>query len=421
MNSTCFSLIFTQNINVMKLFFFFLFNICLIYSCFGQKDWEKKLQSQLILAEDGATIDLEAGNFVLSKSISLESKKNITIRGKGMDKTILSFKGQTQGAEGLKISNAENIVLENFTIQDSKGDAIKTMHVDRIVFRKVKTEWTGKPKKENGSYGLYPVSCTNVLIDSCVAIGASDAGIYVGQSKNIVVKNCIAYHNVAGIEIENSLNAEVFHNEAYMNTGGILVFDLPDLVQKKGGYVRVYENHIHDNDLSNFAPKGNIVAKVPKGTGVLILATNHVEVHNNRIINNRSVGVGIISYLMTEIPIKDTSYYPYPTGIYVHQNHFERANVRATFEGRFGKMFWFKLKFGKKVPHILYDGIVDEKTLDKNGKVLSPFKICIQNNDNQSFANMDAANGFKHVSKDEKPFDCSLSASELWKEILYEK
>ena len=64
-----------------------------------------------------------------------------------------------------------------------------------------------------------------MLIDSCVAIGASDAGIYVGQSENIIVKNSIAEFNVAGIEIENSYYADVFNNYASNNTGGILVFD----------------------------------------------------------------------------------------------------------------------------------------------------------------------------------------------------
>ncbi|MFZ4083138.1 MAG: right-handed parallel beta-helix repeat-containing protein [Pirellula sp.] len=46
--------------------------------------------------------------------------------------------------------------------------------------------------------------CTNFLIEDCIAIGASDAGIYVGQSQDIVVRNCRAERNVAGIEIENS-------------------------------------------------------------------------------------------------------------------------------------------------------------------------------------------------------------------------
>ena len=173
---------------------------------------------------------------------------------------------------------------------------------------------------------------------------------------------------MAGIEIENSLFAEVFDNTATNNTGGILVFDLPDLVQKKGGNVRVFNNKIFENNLSNFAPKGNIVAKVPKGTGVLILATNHVEVFNNQILNNQSASVGIISYFMTENPIKDSLYYPYPTNISIHDNNFERRSERATSKGRFGKIFLFKLKFGKDVPHVIYDGIVDPKLKKANEK-----------------------------------------------------
>ncbi len=367
---------------------------------FAQTDVQKRIQTRLITAEDGDVIMLEEGNFSILASLSMEGKKNITIAGKGMDKTVLSFKGQLDGAEGLRISNAENIVIRDLTIQDSKGDCIKTMNVKNITFSNVKTEWTGKPKASNGSYGLYPVKCEGVLIDGCVAIGASDAGIYVGQSKKIVVKNSRAIHNVAGIEIENSIDAEVFNNEAYGNTGGVLVFDLPDLVLKKGGNVKVYNNSIHDNNYINFAPKGNIVAKVPQGTGVLILATSDVEVYNNKIADNKSIGVGVISYFMTESPVKDQEYDPYPSEIYVHDNQFERKPGKTTMKGRFGKMMRFKLKLGKDVPSVFWDGIVKE---GYTGKV-----ICLKNNQNGSFVNMDAANGFKNVSRDAGPYECSL-------------
>lgn len=372
----------------------------------AQADFEKKLQTQMILAENGATIEITEGVFKISKSLSMDGKKNIIIRGKGIDKTVLSFKGQTAGAEGIKITNCENIILEDLTVQDSKGDLIKTMHVKNISFRRVKAEWTGKPSKNNGSYALYPVLCDGVMIDSCIAIGASDAGIYVGQSKNIIVKNCTAFQNVAGIEIENSLNADVFKNTATGNTGGILVFDLPDLVQKKGGNVRVFDNIIKENNLANFAPKGNIVGKVPRGTGVLVLATNNVEIFNNQIINNLTTGVGIISYFLTENPIKDKEYYPYPTAISIHDNNFERKAGRVPFKGRFAKIYWFKLKFGRNVPHIIYDGVVDKNTLDANGKVKAENRICIYNNKNESFGNMDAENGFKNVSRNVQPFNC---------------
>jgi parallel beta-helix repeat protein len=291
---------------------------------FAQKEFQKKVQSEMILAEDGALIELPAGTFTLTNTLSLEGKKKITIRGKGMDKTILSFKEQTDGAEGIRVSDGVDIVLEGFTVQDAKGDAIKTMHVNGIVFKSVKTEWTGGPNPKNGGYGLYPVQCTNVTIDKCVAIGASDAGIYVGQSQDIIVKNSVAHHNVAGIEIENSIRAKVFDNEAYENAGGLLVFDLPDLIQKKGGDVKVYHNYIHDNNFENFASKGNIVANVPTGTGLLILATKGVEVYENKFINNQSVGAGIVSYYTMQKPIKDKQYDPVPSNISIHDNLFER-------------------------------------------------------------------------------------------------
>jgi parallel beta-helix repeat protein len=251
---------------------------------FAQPDIQKKLQNKFIAANAGDTIFIEAGKFTLNGSLWLDSKQNVVIKGAGMDKTILSFKGQTSGAEGIKVTDSKNIVIVDLTIEDSKGDCIKTQKVDGITFSSVTTRWSGKPKKTNGAYGFYPVQCTNVLIEKCVARGASDAGIYVGQSSNIVVKNCKAIENVAGIEIENSLYADVFDNESVNNTGGILVFDMPDLPQKKGGYVRVFNNYVHDNNYKNFAPKGNIVGKVPPGTGVIILATNHVEVFENKIL-----------------------------------------------------------------------------------------------------------------------------------------
>ncbi|SOD98020.1 parallel beta-helix domain-containing protein [Spirosoma fluviale] len=390
--------------------FSLLLAACLLTcSAWAQTDVQKRYQTRLIMAEDGSTIDLDAGTFTFTGSLSLEDKKRIVIRGKGIDKTILSFKGQTDGAEGLRVSNAENIVIENLTIQDSKGDGIKTMNVKGITFRNVKVEWTGPPKAENGGYGLYPVQCDNVLIDGCTAIGASDAGIYVGQSRGIVVKNSKAYHNVAGIEIENSRNADVFDNETYENTGGILVFDLPDLVQKQGGNVRVFNNHIHDNNFPNFAPEGNIVASVSDGTGLLILAANNVEVFNNRFLRNQTIGTGVISYLITERPITDKGYYPFSTAISIHDNVYERNPGPASSRGRYGKIFDAILKAGQQVPHILYDGIADPATFDKDGKPLADKRICIRNNKNQSLVNLDAGREFKNVSFSPAPFDCQLT------------
>ncbi|MFM9908932.1 MAG: parallel beta-helix domain-containing protein [Chitinophagaceae bacterium] len=382
----------------MRLFFILLFS-GFYFASVAQPDIQKKFQTLFITAQNGTVIELPEGNFQLTISLWLDGKNNITIKGMGMDKTFLNFNNQLSGAEGIKITNGANIQIKDLTVQDTKGDGIKTQLVDGISFSNVKIEWTRGANSKNGGYGIYPVQCNNVLIDGCEARGASDAGIYVGQSNHIIVRNSKAYENVAGIEIENSTHADVFNNEATNNTGGLLVFDLPDLIQKKGGYVRLFNNHVHDNNHENFAPKGNIVGKVPLGTGIMIMATNNVEIFGNKILNNITTGTAIVSYYISENPIKDSSYYPYPTLINIHDNLYERPNVRATMKGRMGKLYRFKLKFGKKVPHIIYDGIVDPNN--------SP-KICIRNNTNMTFANMDAANKFKKISRDASRYDCSL-------------
>jgi parallel beta-helix repeat protein len=371
---------------------------------FCQKDFQKKYQSLFILAEDGDVVELPEGVFELTNTLSLEGKKKVTIRGKGMNKTILSFKNQTDGAEGIRVSDGSDIVLEAFTVQDAKGDAIKTMHVKGITFRNVKTEWTGIPGPENGGYGLYPVQCQGVLIDQCEAIGASDAGIYVGQSKDIVVKKSKAYHNVAGIEIENSLNAEVFENEASENTGGILVFDLPDLVQKKGGQVKVYNNNIHGNNYINFAPQGNIVASVPSGTGIMILATKGIEIYQNKIINNQSAGTLIISYTTTGKKIKDKLYDPFPSAISIHDNVYERKIGLPVGKDPLGMILG--RKFGENVPHLIFDGIKNPTLLDSTGKWIAGQCISIVNNKNQSIVTLDVENNFKNIERADNSFKC---------------
>ena len=47
-----------------------------------------------------------------------------------------------------------------------------------------------------------------------MSIGASDAGIYVGQSSQVVVRTSRAERNVAGFELENTKGAELYDNEA---------------------------------------------------------------------------------------------------------------------------------------------------------------------------------------------------------------
>ena len=146
---------------------------------------QERTQEALILAAKGSVVEFGEGVFEFTRSLSLDVD-GVTVKGQGPDKTILSFKKQNAGSEGLMVTS-DGVTLRDFAVEDTIGDAIKVKGVQGITFFNVRTEWTGGPKSTNGAYGLYPVASVNVLIDRCVAIGASDAGIYVGQSKNVII------------------------------------------------------------------------------------------------------------------------------------------------------------------------------------------------------------------------------------------
>jgi parallel beta-helix repeat protein len=285
------------------------------------------------------------------------------VRGAGANKTVLSFKGQKGAGEGLLVTS-DDVVLRDFAVEDTKGDGIKSKGADRIVYHQLRVEWTGGPKETNGAYGVYPVSSTDVLVDKVLVRGASDAGIYVGQSKNIIVRNSVAEFNVAGIEIENSYNADVHGNTARRNTGGILIFDLPNLPQMGGHSIRVFDNQVIDNDTPNFAPKGNIVASVPMGTGVMVMANRNVHVFGNTLANNASSNVMLIGYRQ---PFDDKNYNPLIREVVIRDNKHGRAGFAPAFPG--GKELAGAM--GGALPPIFWDGTGSAVTVREQVPTLS--------------------------------------------------
>ena len=325
------------------------------------EDSQERLQEALILANPGDIIQLTTGIYNFEDSLSLDVD-GVTIQGDGHENTILNFSDQKSGAQGLMVTS-NKVLLKNFAVLDAKGDAIKVKGSDGISFINVRTEWSGGPKSSNGAYGLYPVESKNVLIDGCIAIGASDAGIYVGQSENIVVRNSIAKFNVAGIEIENSYYADVYDNTAEDNTGGILVFDLPGLPQQGGHDVRVFNNSIVHNNTDNFAPEGNIVGEVPRGTGIIIMANSNVEIFSNRIDDHETVGIAVVSYINDDDAddFTDSGYYPHPKSVQIHNNEISRSGSNPDLDKDIASIL-YEISDGD-MPDIFWDGVLPLKQM----------------------------------------------------------
>ncbi|MFC3880263.1 parallel beta-helix domain-containing protein [Algoriphagus namhaensis] len=365
-----------------------------------------------IMAEDGATIEIPGGFYAFNTQLIIDNKSNITIKGQGMEQTVLSFRNLKAGGEGIKIVG-NNIILEDLSVEDAPGDGVKAQHTDGITFRNINVTWTNGDKSKNGTYAIYPVQCKNVMIDGVIASHSRDAGIYVGQSENIVVKNSLAFGNVAGIEIENCDNAEVFDNVARNNAAGILVFNLPGLPKSDGKGTKIYNNEIIENNHENFAtpigegPNGNTVTMIPPGSGVVLLAAKEVEVYNNKILRNKTSGVSIASYQITGYPSEAPNWSPYTTDVYLHDNEYERTLAFPDLTRELGQLISVHNAHGKaKTQDIIYDGIFDEQ-LGSN-IASNPMRVCISEGDmtDMHFTLFDLSEGEDNIksSSDHTPF-----------------
>lgn len=377
-------------------------------------NFEQQLQEKLNHARKGDVIEIPEGKFELTKTLSLVGVPFITIRGKAQSKTVLSFKNQTEGEEGLKIANANDFTIENISIHDTKGDGIKLQDSKNVTVRNLAVGWTDGPKTTNGNYGIYSVSCENVLIEKCAVTSASDAGIYVTQSENIIVRNNLTFENVAGIEIENCIYADVYNNRSYNNTGGIFVFDLPDLPRKNGHHIRIYENVVKDNNYPNFAPGESMVAVIPAGTGMLVMSTRNVEVFENEFSGHNTASAAVISFLLTKKAYKDSLYNPYVSSIFIHHNKFDQPMTMPDTTRSLGRLA--ATIFRGNNPHILYDGFIDPSFIESDGKVRESGNLCLKFNGDVKFANINAPSDFMDIKTDPNVHDCEqgeLPAVEL--------
>jgi parallel beta-helix repeat protein len=371
----------------------------------AESEFQKQLQMQLIKARPGDVITIPEGVHSINRGLSL-NVSGVTLRGLGMDKSILSFKGQVQGAEGLLV-NASDFAIEDLAIEDTPGDALKINEGRNIVIRRVRTEWTNGPDEENGAYGIYPVQAENVLLEESVAIGASDAGLYVGQSRNVVVRNNRVEFNVAGIEIENTMHADVYGNVARNNTGGILVFNMPDL-PNPGHSTRVFSNEVVANNTGNFGAEGTPVASVPAGSGIVINSNDRVEIFDNVITDNDTANIIISSYFATGYQgtreMAD-DYDPYPESIYIYGNTLsgggsapDGLELKALKVAKFGLTGSF--------PDVLWDGYVNTDKADDSGRLLPEFAICVDN-DTAEVLNVDLGNGSENIVIGDEQHRCT--------------
>ncbi len=298
----------------------------------------------MVAVVPGDTIEFGCGFFDLKTTLQLANTEAIIIEGCGRDHTVLSFKNSDQQV-GILAVNVRGLVVEDLTVADTDGNGFELRAVDHGTLRRVRAFWSsgggresatpisadnfddgvmnvactnpatldprapenaGRPETQSdnytvsdkaGRYGIYPVSSDNILVEDAESIGASDAGIYVGQTNNTIIRNSRAAFNVFGFEIENVQDGEYYGNLAECNTGGFLIYDLDGNLRQYGDRTRMYQNVSRKNNTYNFT-EGGFVANVPPGSGMITLSYDRIDIFENEFSDNNTGGIIHASYAL---------------------------------------------------------------------------------------------------------------------------
>jgi cytochrome c peroxidase len=270
------------------------------------------IQSAVDQAQPGDTIEVPFGIYHERVVVDMSDITLVGVPNEEGEWPILDGEGEL--SDGI-ISSGNNFTVGNFHIRNYNDNGVLVEGAAGVHFHDIFAE-------NVGTYGVYPVQSTDVLIERIEVTGVDDAGIYAGQCENVIVRDSVAYGNVIGIELENTVNGEVYNNHTYDNTTGIFIVILPNLTSKISTNTRVYDNRSNDNNLENFAPEEATAGFLPPGLGILLLGTDNAEVYNNTITGNKTVGIGLYSLETTGV-FENLDIGPTPENNYLHDNVFE--------------------------------------------------------------------------------------------------
>jgi parallel beta-helix repeat protein len=249
--------------------------------------------------EDGQACPTEPGHtcavLIRDNRIRLVGKRSrrhrVVLKAKGGQHDGIAVVGSTDpSCVNDRSKRLHRSLIKGFTVKGFEDDGVFLFCVDR--YRVTRVRAIG-----NNEYGIFPSHSVSGRVDHSLATGANDTGIYIGQSRRGRVDHNKARRNVSGFEIENSSRVRADHNVATGNTAGILSFALSGLDVKSNHDNRIDHNRVRRNNKQNTCvDPDDTVCKVPRGTGILLLAVDRNLVHRNRVSGNDSFGIGLANY-----------------------------------------------------------------------------------------------------------------------------
>ncbi len=262
------------------------------------------IQAAVDAAQPGDTIRVPPGVYRENVVVNVD---DLTITGSAS--AVLDGRGLL-GTTGIRVTPAapatmiHGFTLRGLTVRNYSRTGVFLSRVDHY-------EITNGRYFDNAVYAIFPVRCSDGLIEFNEVAGSEDSGIYVGVSSDVSVRKNHVYDNRVGIEIENSFRIDVDQNFAIDNSIGIFVFVLPLLSVTVTEDILVTDNVMHHNNRPIVRDPNDPLSQIPTGVGLLNTGADRVLIDSNVATHNDTAGIAI-AQLPPELADLDPLIDPFP-------------------------------------------------------------------------------------------------------------
>lgn len=272
------------------------------------------------------------GDWILIDSGTYQEAVTITTPGihvRGMDRNGVVVDGQHRAGDGIVVSKANDVTIENLTVHDfDREGGPDGEHGNQIWWNGGDgsgqiglTGWTGKYLTTYqtdllGGYGIFISNSVSGSLDQAYASGFNDAGLYLGACRDCqaVISNALVENNALGYSGTNSGGHIVIRDSVFQkNSNGVGPNSLnnddqpppqdgacdsgqntsatPTFSSTQLERCTIFQNNVVANNDNFTTPADTTTASIPWGNGFILVGTYGDLVDSNTITGNPSAGI----------------------------------------------------------------------------------------------------------------------------------
>lgn len=281
------------------------------------------IQSAVDAAASGDWILIDADTYVESVVITTPG-----LHLRGMDRNRVVLDGQHAVGDGILVSKADRVTIENLTVRDFDRPSLDGEHGNQIWWNGGDGSgaiglhgWSGSYLTTFstglvGGYGIFISNSESGSLDQVYASGFNDSGIYLGACRDCqaVISNALVENNALGYSGTNSGGHVIVQDSTFQNNSngvGPNSLDNDDQPPPQDGACdsgqntsttptfagtsfdrcTIFKNNVVANNNNFGAPANSTAGSVPWGNGFVLIGTAADLIDSNTISGNRSAGL----------------------------------------------------------------------------------------------------------------------------------